>query len=293
MDSRWFTPVVIVLWVATMAWLTIEKVVPQLSRGEPPNYHAILANSDESVPNSWVLYLNDREIGDSETRLKKDADGMTKIHNRLTFNQFPIQQILPDAIKKILPAEFAGFPPTGATIRSVFEINDQDHLKRLEARVRWGDIPNFIYLSGEVKEGELRVFAVAMGNIELPTSRFPLASETILSESLVPQSRLPDLRLGQAWTLPVFSPLQPTMPIEYMRAEVAREEPISWSGKAWRSRVIEYTRQGGAGGPQDLQGQVWVREDGLVLKQESRLLNAKLTFIRRASVEKRDDGTDE
>ena len=280
MDARWFRPVVVILWISTMTWLTVEKVLPQLLRGDPPTYRSILAGDEGTATNAWALYLNDQEIGVAETRVEKSPAGQKLLHHRLNISKFRFQELLPDALKRLLRSDLVNLAPTSAAIRGTIELDANDQLKRLEADVRWGTIRDFIHLSGIVKEDELRIFAVAMGNVALPPTKIPLTTQTVLCESLAPLGQIPGLRIGQKWTVPVFSPLQPTSPVEYLRAEVTRTEPLMWNERVARCFVIEYTRQSGVGGPHDLQGQVWVRDDGFVLKQEARLLNAKLTFVR-------------
>ena len=48
----------------------------------------------------------------------------------------------------------------------------------------------------------------------------------------------------------------------------------------WNTLVVEYRKSSGAGGLQDVRGQMWVRADGLVLKQQAALLTSQLVFVR-------------
>ena len=265
-----------------MAWLTMDKVLPQLREGDPPTYRALLTQADDPDPVVWDLYVNDRVVGRSSSEVKKSGDGGLRITSTLSLMaELRLAELLPEKLRRTFLPELDRLPPKGAEIDSQLEINSFGHLLGMEATLRWGDFPNVLRLSGAVVDNELRLVPEVMSKVSLPAIKIPIAAETQLAESLSPQSRLMGLRLGQAWSMPVFSPLQPATPVEILQAVVAREEPIFWNGRTWNTLVVEYRKSSGAGGPQEIRGQMWVRPDGLVLKQQAALLTSQLVFVRR------------
>src|SRR6185436_1668063 len=92
----------------------------------------------------------------------------------------------------------------------------------------------------------------------------------------------PNLHLGQAWTIPVFSPFRPNSPLEILQATVEAEEFIRWNGEVVPVWTVVYRRDAGSGiaSAGKPRAKIWVRRDGLVLQQEVSLLNAELRFVR-------------
>src|SRR5207244_1445212 len=46
MEHRWTQLVITLFWLATMTWLTVEKILPPLRRGEPPSFRSVYGNLD-------------------------------------------------------------------------------------------------------------------------------------------------------------------------------------------------------------------------------------------------------
>ena len=83
--------------------------------------------------------------------------------------------------------------------------------------------------------------------------------------------------------MPVFSPLRdPRSPVEILQASVSSRELLMWEGEAVSAFKVVYRPDSGAalsstGQPRAV---LWVREDGMVLKQEVTILSSKLVFSR-------------
>ncbi|HZZ73644.1 MAG TPA: hypothetical protein VFE24_15430 [Pirellulales bacterium] len=282
MDSRWFSPVVVLFWVATLVWLTLDKVLPQLREGSPPTYRSLLAQDDKE-PTKWDLYIDDQAVGRSESIIYRTADGGARLIGELTLlARFPLRALIPEALSRRFLPDLQALPARGVSIHSEAVVNRENHLLGIHVTVQWGEYENLLKVSGIVQDNELVLTPEVLNGVKLPTMKYPISAESQLAESLSPQSRILGLRLGQTWSIPVFSPLQPTTPVEVLQAAVAREEPIFWDGELWNTLVVEYRGTGAAGAPQELRGAMWVRPDGLVLKQQAALLTANLTFVRRS-----------
>ena len=90
------------------------------------------------------------------------------------------------------------------------------------------------------------------------------------------------LRLGQSWTVPLYSPFLPaTSPLEILQAVVEGEDKITWNGESINSRMIVYRNDAGSSSAaNEPRGRVWVRDDEPVLQQEVVIFRSQLRFVR-------------
>jgi hypothetical protein len=93
---------------------------------------------------------------------------------------------------------------------------------------------------------------------------------------------MPHLRVGQTWTVPLYNPFRtPHSPMEILQATVERDEHITWDSRRTRVRLIVYRGDTGAGrGNDDVRGRMWVRDDGVVLRQEVVVFRSPVQFER-------------
>jgi hypothetical protein len=121
---------------------------------------------------------------------------------------------------------------------------------------------------------------VRSGKFVYTTQSF-LPTDALVGDVLSPRDRLPGLRVGQTWTVPVYSPFRPaTSPMEILQASVERETRLTHAGVSTPVLLVIYRAETGSTGSQVLRGRVWVDRDGLVLKQEMRFQDSRLTFER-------------
>jgi hypothetical protein len=115
------------------------------------------------------------------------------------------------------------------------------------------------------------------------TREMKLPSQALLSDALSPQTQLPGLRLGQAWTVPVYSPLWlAKAPMEIIYAKVEGKESILWDDAVQETWLVVYRDEpeSGAMAGRAPRGKGWVRRDGTVLKQEMLFVDVAVTFVR-------------
>jgi hypothetical protein len=141
-------------------------------------------------------------------------------------------------------------------------------------------IPDAIKLQGQI-EGATLYLTVQSGEVTYKVDQ-ALPPNALVADELSPQTRLPGLRVGQAWTMPLYSPFSPpTSPIEILEARVEQDQRIRWAGDMVNTRMVVYRGDAGAGmGSDEVRGRMWVREDGLVLMQEIALLRSNFQFVR-------------
>src|SRR5690606_38020763 len=131
---------------------------------------------------------------------------------------------------------------------------------------------------GTVEGSQLKLL-VRSGDVQLPINR-SLGANSLMNDELSPQSRMPNLRVGQTWTVPLYSPFRsPHSPMDILQAAVEDEEAIIWDGERTEVRVVVYRGDPGSGrGSEDVRGRMWVRADGVVLRQEVAVFKSLVRF---------------
>lgn len=302
MYSRWFNVAVVGFWVLTMSWLVRAKILPSLVVGEPPTYRKILASPQSpETPVSWTILLNDTPLGWAEARNHVLDNGVTEMRSHVRITRMPLAEITPGWMNSLLnllagSGEWSELRlavdaqssleidplgrPIGVYSRAI--LGDEDALPqttRIDGQMVPGTVQ--ITLQGTFEGSQLKL-KVRSGQMVYNTVAY-LPPNALMGDALAPQSRLPDLKVGQTWTMPVYSPLRPpTAPVELLQATVERREPILWRDHVVSTYLVVFRNDPGVelSSNQTARAKAWVHSDGTVLKQEINLLSAKLTFER-------------
>lgn len=300
MYSRWFNLAVVVFWLTTMTWLVKDKILPSLVVGEPPNYRTVTAGLAAKQVR-WSIRLNDQPIGWTASKMLSLDNGVTEIRSQVRLDRLPLAEITPGWMGSLLRLIAGSQDWTRLLLKveadSSFEIDPLGrpigfHSKALLGeRGAWpvrpiaeGQTPPGILrvsLQGVV-EGQQLKLKVRSGNL-VHQARAYLPPDALMSDALAPQARLPDLRVGQSWTMPIYSPLRPpTEPMEVLRATVERRESIRWQGRTVPTWLVVFSSNPGGELTGNLapRAKAWVAADGNVLRQELVLLSARLVFER-------------
>jgi hypothetical protein len=96
-------------------------------------------------------------------------------------------------------------------------------LVSFESRVRIAEIRDAIKISGQV-EGSTLTITVRSGDIPTTVECY-LPPNALMSDELSPQAMIPALRVGQRWTVPLYSPFRPpNSPMEILHAWVSNTQ---------------------------------------------------------------------
>jgi len=281
MQTRWFNTAVIMLWFATMSWLVKEKVLPPLIIGEPPSYSRIIEAQWHAPPVGWRVSFNNRSLGWAITDTKLQSTGLTEIHGRVHFDSLPLDEMMPGWLRALSRLIDQPISNLKMDARSLLIIDPLGRLVRFDSGVRLDPFKEMICVRGTVEGRQLQLM-VRTGGISFANEAF-LPSDALLSDALSPQSQLPVLRLGQQWSVPVYSPLWPAKkPMELVYATVEGTEPICWGDVMEDTWLVVYRNDPGSptGSSQTPRGKLWVRRDGTVLKQQVLLFDSVITFNR-------------
>ncbi len=277
MYSRWFNIAVVGLWLSTMTWLVVAKVLPSLLVGEPPSYSTIIETKQRDLPVGWQMTFNGRSLGWALSRTVPMANHLTEVRSRVHFDEIPLQDLTGGLGRLIqLP-----IPDMQMDVNSTLTIDSLGRLVRFDSAVQVDKFNNVIRLRGTVEDTQLSL-AVRSGGFSYTTEAY-LPPDALLSDALSPQPRLPGLRKGQTWTVPVYSPLRPpNHPMEVLHAAVEELDTIVFEGTAEDVWLVVYRTDPGfrLGKDDQPRGRLWVRPDGTVLRQEVMLLDSVMSFER-------------
>ena len=280
MGNHPFNVIVVLFWLATMGWLTVAKILPPLRVGEPPSYVSILKESLDQPPVCWSIRLQDRSIGWAATRVARRTDGITDLWSRVYLAELPLDDIVPSWVGAVLRPMLRSLGPMDVDKKSRLIVDPLGRLVGFESRVRVANLPDAIKVQGQI-EGALLKLVVQSGEVSYKLERY-LPPDALMTDELSPQAYLPGLRVGQTWTVPLYSPFRPpNSPMEILQATVEREDRMTWGSRPLNSRIIVYRNDPGSGRAGDeIRGRVWVRDDGMVLRQEVTIFKSRLQFVR-------------
>jgi hypothetical protein len=172
-------------------------------------------------------------------------------------------------------------------IHSQVDVDALGQLIALESRVDFASSSDkasakntLLRVVGTVNDRQLSLTTTLVETIKLSNNPISLAENSILPETLSPPGTMPKLRLNQEWTVQVFNPFNPLSAVEIVQAKVVREDFLIWNNQPCSVLVVEY-RQSDVTNSAHPSGQTWVRNDGVVLRQQVQLFTQRLNFVRR------------
>ncbi len=277
MSNRWFNLGVIGLWLGSMSWLFVAKILPPLLIGQPPSYQNLLATPDRNV--AWRILWNGREVGTASSSSRRKEDGLGELTSTVHLTELPLLKMTPPWLAPLV-GDLDALAELDVHAESRIDVDPLGQLLGMESTLKLGAMAEEVHMRGWI-EGGLLNLQVSYGEFAHTTST-SLPQTSLVSDALSPQGWLPNLRVGQNWTAPIYSPFRPrSKAVEILEAAVEREEWIVWQGRTVACLVVVYRSDAGAGGSGDrTRGKVWVRRDGLVLRQEVDLLGSQLVFER-------------
>ena len=291
MGSRWYSIAVIGLWLSSMTWLVVRKVLPPLVIGEPPSYATVVDTAGPQPPVGWDLAWDGRRLGWAVNTMRKQIDQTTEIRSHIHFEKLPLQRWLPLWLRPMLAA---GSGRAAMEAESNMTIDPLGRLSEFDSALRLHPFQSLVRVRGWLDGNKLRLsIRVADFAADPEVSLPPGAS---LADSLAPQVRLPGLWVGQTWTVSSYSPmnflsnpigfLEGQNPLEVLQARVEKLVPFLWHGQREHVWLVVYSKDGGLNSwsspAATICNQLWVRRDGTILRQEVMLGGSVLSFSRLA-----------
>ena len=289
MHSRWYNIAVVVLWLTTMGWLVSEKVLPALWVGDAPDSRTILAAAQTETLVGWSLTSDGRRTGWALNSTAASPGGMVEMRSRVHFDQMPIGRSGPRWLRDLVGQLGSHLQ---LELDNGLAFDALGRLSRFDSTARFPPSEDAaIKVRGSIDGAQLAL-AIRSGDFNYET-QLPVPRNALMSDAFSPQTHLPGLREGQSWTVAVYSPLQPPNPNdpkdprEILRATVEGREPVLWAGQPAMAWVVVYRNDAAAAAHQAAKpvGKVWVRADGVILKQQVVFFGTTLTFVRLSEVQ--------
>lgn len=273
MGNRIFVSVVVMLWVGTMSWLMVARILPPFFQGDPPTHGSL----KQSEPTCWEIVYDDKPIGRAVSQAVPGISGTTEIHSRVVLKGIEVKQLAPQWMSNLVRV----LGDISLDMRSTVVIDALGNLSFLKTDVHLNDLPIVMRVQGKVDGAELKL-KIQSGDMTHEV-KYPAPAKSQLTSELIPDSKLLQVYVGRKWQQEIYSPFRPLgNPLQIMQAEVVEERVIEHRGERVHARKIEYRSLSSAGVSNDnmLHAEVWVADDGMVLRQEVRLMDAKLQFER-------------
>jgi hypothetical protein len=287
---------VFVLWLTAMSWLVVEKVLPPVLGGSPPDYDSVLTDATPE-PVCWRIRWNDETLGSVASQVVEHPDGISEMRSVVRFDSLPLESMLSEllgVLAKVAQPLMGGAEDyrITAVLATQLWFDDERRLQGFHTILDLGDVEGFVTIRGRVTSdqkldvvaslSEGLVPAEQQGGWEMLHQQIELPPNALVGDSFAPRAELKDLYVGQSWTIPVYRPFPPNSPVQIVEAEVERHDVILWEGEDIETMVIVYRTDAGSGirASRDPVGTEWVRRDGMVLRQEIAFASLRLSFER-------------
>lgn len=284
MANRVFVFAVVVLWLGSMSWLLVDKILPSIKDGEPP----IAAGYEPNVPVAWKVTWGDRQVGYAASMRTPGVLGTTNLENRVVLEDVPLLDLVPALMRRVV-GEIGSMKFDAHT---VLEFDSLENFSSFESTVAINEVSSVLELNGKVN-GAFLDLKVKFGDMQYEP-KVPIANQAALSEALFPDAKLPYLYVGRRWSEEIYNPFHaPSAPVETIDVEVTGVETLLFEGENHRVLRVEFSGQPAPGVPEDarLQAIAWVRQsDGVVLRQDVLISSSKLRFDRLSEVEAAEQG---
>jgi len=238
MGNRIFVGLVVMLWMGTMSWLMVARILPPFFQGEPPG-HGVLVGGE---PVCWQIEYATRPVGHAVSQAIPGALGTTEIHSRVLLEGIDLGKLAPQWMSTLV----RGLGEISLDTRTSLVLDSLGNLSSFDTRVWLNDLPLVMKVLGRIEGAEL-ILKLQSGEVT-HESRYPVPAEALLASELIPEPKLLQVYVGRTWQQEVYSPFRPpSSSMEIMQAEVVEETWIEHRGERTRARKIEYRTMSPAG----------------------------------------------
>ncbi|HEV3164759.1 MAG TPA: hypothetical protein VGZ22_12090 [Isosphaeraceae bacterium] len=257
MPHRFVCVAILLFWAVAAVALFTRDLLPDLLIGTPPDLRSISVAERNEAPTRWTVLvaddpslLNLRTVGQAVTTSTARPDGSMRLSSEVRIEARGLLEKTP----------FRTSEDEHLVIKSFCEITPSGNLSNFATRVRsQAEGLELLCLDGRVKGDVLEVKAKGPLPLFNQVMNIPYQSRGMVQNTFGPLDRMPGLQVGQRWKSWIVSPL--TGRVEPMRAEVKRKGVITWANNP--VPALEVVAKAAP-----VSVRLWVRPDGLVLRQE-------------------------
>jgi hypothetical protein len=291
MTMGWYRIAVFGLWFASMSWLTVCKILPPFYTGHPPVYQTPQSDKPQP-PEAWKLYMNKRLVGWALSEINQQGPDTTAIHSLVHFSTISIGDLLPGYLGNIVrDSKYSALSAETEVESELITNSALNQLVHFYSKFRPKSGQSLVKIEGNV-EGDKLKLSIRAGDSNPPDFYVPLPDSNV-RDSFSPETMLVrDLYLGQSWTVHTCSPLAlPNNPLamipgrpstEDLFAKVEEETPFTWNGQSEPAWVVVYRsdNNSGPGYEKNIRNRLWIRHDGMIVRQEVAWGDIRLSFER-------------
>jgi hypothetical protein len=274
MANRIFVAAVVVLWLGSMSWLLVDKVLPTYADGEPP----IASGFETNVPVAWSVSWSGRPVGFAASVRSPGPQNTTNLDSRVVLDDVPLMDLVPALMRQVV----GDIGRMKLDAKTHLEFDSLDNFSAFRSTVSINDISSLLQLNGRVNGGFLEL-NVKFNDVTY-SPHVPLPNQSALNESLFPDAKMPYMYVGRKWHEETYSPFRtPSDPVDTVEVEVTGVESLERDDQLERVMRVEFRGSEESGIPEDarLQAVAWVRaDDGLVLRQDLYISSSSLRFER-------------
>jgi hypothetical protein len=271
MPSRIVSLLILIYWSIATFCLLKWDILPEMTSGAPPDLRAVTLAVDSSRPIRWsILVIDDpgspethRLVGEAVTGCKRQPNGWSELSSQVDLDAGGI-------LKGTL---FFVRSSVRLDIESRYSVDPLGNLHAFALDVKSKDTAeSLVSVKGEVKGKTMEI--TSHGPVDILNKKIKINYEpkSVIQDVLSPLDRLPGLHVGQRWESQVVNPF--TGQMSSVKVEVKRRTFIPWNGE--QVRTYEVVQQ-----MPPLSVRIWVRADGVILRQEVPLPNVRLVLERR------------
>ena len=291
--GRIFPIVVAACWLASMTWLIQTKVIPMMAVAAAPHAHRVpKLPADAPIEDRWTIQWNDQSIGSVYTKAYRDA-AHGQIDSVVALDNAPADQMLNEFFgpaSQLIKRATRDFQTNSLTLRltNTMMLDYAGSLESFDSRVYLGSVGDLFRLSGTTDANTLTVDVHPIGDFwpesfpkKLLTRQFELPSGAFVVDAFSPPAELQNLRVGKTWQYHTYRALSPSQPMQRIQAKVEANESIGWQGQAENTYVVTLRSVGSdLSVADDVVGKMWVKSDGVVVRQSLRFGNLVIVFVR-------------
>lgn len=274
LSNRLYVGAVLVAWLAAMAWLVTDRILPPFLGGDAP----ISRPTNQIEPVAWQIEMGGHPCGVAVLQAVKGAGGAKEVHSFMRLDRIEAPKNAPLWLSPVLKSlRNLSFSMRTTTVYDALDALSSFHTK---ISLNQADVP--ISVRGRILGDQLRLTA-RVGDM---TKRFEHAwpGEGVMGSDLTPSGRLLPLYEGRRWTEEVYSPLaSPNEPMELVEVEVAERLPrFSQGGFSYDAWRVEYRSTEKTGSTEEgrLRAVLYVSTEGRILKQQAHFLGSNIVFYR-------------
>jgi len=286
--TRLYAIGVVALWLLAMGWLFATKILPALTQGTPPDIREEFVREKEAPPPpvAWDLFWNDEPLGTTISQAYTDREGEpAEFRSLVQIRQLEVQEFLNELLGglSIITTGIFGseHQVVDGTIATRVRLDWEGELQGFDTAVSIADSFDFTLRGQRTEEDKLHLTLMTNdAKLDVPRD-LNLPEKSRYYEAFSPRTRMQGLSVGQKWTTPVVDPLSTSNAVKLVESLVEKRETITWQDESVETFVVSYRYDSGSGsasrGPV---GRAWVREDGLVIRQQLPIGSANVRFER-------------